>query len=265
MQIDPFLKRIGVQSLPDSALEGLQTLHRAMTRTVPFENIAILEGKTISLAPDALYAKVVEQGRGGYCFELNSLFAGVLEYLGYAVERRIGRVWANGAPAPPLTHMTLRVTVAGQAYLCDVGFGGGGLREPLPWEIGAVGHQLPDSFRLDGTDNGETMLSRLTGEGWKSLYSLLPCSMRPQDYLPANHYTSTHPDSFFTQAPVAALNTADGRITLRGRVMRRVGANGESERELLNQEELFQVLTEDFGLSNLNEAALGHRLSGLFP
>lgn len=264
MQIDPFLKRIGIQSIPDSPLEGLQTLHRAMTRTVPFENLAILEGKTISLAPEAVYAKVVEAGRGGYCFELNSLLAEVLESLGYAVERRIGRVWANGAPAPPLTHMTLRVTVDNRSFLCDVGFGGGTLREPLVWETGAIVQQGPDCFRLEETDNGETMLSRLSGDVWKHLYSLLPCAMRNQDYIPANHYTSTHPDSYFTQAPVAALTTPDGRITLRGRFFRRVGVNGESERELANIGELVQVLSDEFGLPNLDVTTLASRLSVLF-
>lgn len=264
MNIASFLKRIGIQSLPDPPLERLQTLHRAMTRTVPFENLAILEGRVISLEPEAIYANVVEQGRGGYCFELNSLLASVLESLGYKVERLIGRVWANGALAPPLTHMTLRVTADNRAYLCEVGFGGGTLREPLPWQTGVVVPQPPDSFRLDTTDNGETMLSRLAGDSWKPLYSLLPCTMRSQDYIPANHYTSTHPDSYFTQAPVAALTTGDGRVTLRGRLFRRVGVDGETERELATFEELIQVLSEDFGLNNLLTAALESRLSVIF-
>jgi N-hydroxyarylamine O-acetyltransferase len=180
MNLPLFLKRIGLQSLPDAPLERLLTLHRAMPRTVPFENMAILEGKKISLEPAAIYAKVVEQGRGGYCFELNALLAAALESLGYRVERLIGRVWANGAPAPPLTHMTLRVTVAGRAFLCDVGFGGGTLRDPLPWDIGKTVLQSPDCFRLEETDNGETMLVRLAGDSWKNVYSLLPCTMRAQ-------------------------------------------------------------------------------------
>ncbi len=264
MNIHAFLRRIRVQSLPDAPLERLKVLHRAMTAAVPFENLAILEGKTITLTPDALYVKIVEQCRGGYCFELNTLFASVLEQLDYRVERLIGRVWANGVHAPPLTHMVLRVMLDGGLYLCDVGFGSGTLREPLRWEAGKIVEQLPDAFRMDDTDNREIMLSRLAGDGWKSLYSLLPCTVRPQDYLPANHYTSTHPDSYFTQAPVAAMTTPDGRITLRGRLFRRVGADGESERELSCPEELFRVLAEDFRLTNLNEEVLKVRLSGMF-
>lgn len=264
MNIELFLKRIGIKSLPAPPLQRLQTLHRAMTQTVPFENLAVLEGQKISLDPAAIFTKVVEQGRGGYCFELNTLLAEVLGLFEYKVERLLGRVWVNGAAAPPLTHMALRVTLDSQPYLCDVGFGGGTLREPLAWNTGAVAHQPPDSFRLDETENSETMLSRLTASSWKNLYSLLPCAVRVQDYIPANHYTSTHPDSYFTQAPVVARSTADGLITLRGRIFRSAGANGESERELADFEELIQVLSREFGLASLNVKALESRLSGLF-
>jgi N-hydroxyarylamine O-acetyltransferase len=264
MNIDLLLERIGIQVLPDSPFERLQTLHSAITKTVPFENLAVLEGKNISLEPNDVFAKVVEQGRGGYCYELNTLFAELLEYLGYNVERLLGRVWANGAAAPPLTHMALRVFVEYQPYLCDVGFGGGTLRKPLPWVTGVAANQSPDSFRLDVIDNGETMLSRLSGAAWKSLYSLLPCPVRPQDFIPANHYTSTHPSSYFTQAPVSALTTDDGRITLRGRIFRRLGAGGETERELTSFDELVQVLAQEFGLGNLDVTSLNNRLSRLF-
>ena len=264
MNIELFLKRIGVQSFPDNPLQRLQTLHRAMTQTVPFENLAVLEGQKISLDPEVIFAKIVDQGRGGYCFELNTLLAEVLEFLGYKVERLLGRVWTSGAAAPPLSHMTLKVTVENQPYLCDVGFGGGTIREPLLWDIGAIVNQPPDSFRLEEAENSETMLSRLIGSSWKNLYSLLPCAVRAQDYIPANYYTSTHPDSYFTQAPVAALATENGRITLRGRIFRTVGSHGEAERELADLEELLQVLSRDFGLDNLNVKALESRLSGLF-
>ncbi|ACH37337.1 arylamine N-acetyltransferase [Citrifermentans bemidjiense Bem] len=264
MDIDLFLQRIGLQSLPDSPMKRLRALYAAMTKTVPFENVAVMEGKSISLEPGDIFAKVVEQGRGGYCFELNGLLAHLLEQFGYRIERLIGRVWASGAPAPLLTHMTLRVFVEDRPYLCDVGFGGGTLREPLPWVTGAVAIQGPDRFRLDATDNGETMLSRLVDAEWKNMYSLLPCPVRSQDYIPANHYTSTHPNSHFTQGLVAALVTDSGRVTLRDRLFRTVGAEGETERELTTFDEVVQVLGQEFGLRNLDLAALQSRLSYLF-
>lgn len=264
MNIEDCLKRLGVRSLPDTPLPRLQALHRAMIRTVPFENIAILEGQSISLDPEAIFAKIVEQGRGGYCFELNTMLAEILEFFNYTVERLLGRVWVTGAAAPLPTHMALKVTLDKQSYLCDVGFGGSTIREPLPWNTGSIVSQSPDSFRLDETENAEIMLSGSIGPSWKHLYSLLPCTVRSQDYVPANHFTSTHPDSFFTREPVAALATEDGRITLHGRMFRRIGKTGKTERELANLEELVQVLSQNFGLAHLNVKALESRLSGLF-
>lgn len=264
MNSERFFKRVGITSLPNSPHSRLREIHRAMTQSVPFENLAILEGHAIDVTPPALFAKIVEQGRGGYCFELNALLAEVYESLGYKVERLLGRVWSSGAPSPPLTHMALRVMVDNQYYLCDAGFGGGTLRDPLPWNFHAAVNQTPDSYRLEEADNQEVMLSRLSGSTWKHLYSVLPCPVCPQDFIPANHYTSTHPDSFFTQAPVAALATAEGRITLRGRLFRRVGATGEYERELATFDEFINVLCGDFGLAGLNVPVLKRRLSGLF-
>lgn len=264
MSFDKFLQRISLPSLPKEPLERLQMLHRAMVLNVPFENIAILEGCAISLDPMDIYAKVVGRGRGGYCFELNGLFAWALETLGYSVERLLGRVWVKDVPSPLLTHMALRVMVGNQPYLCDVGFGGGTLREPLPWCLEQSVVQGPDTFRLTTIDNGETMLARFAPDGWRDQYSLLPCAVRPQDSIPANHYTSTHPNSIFCRIPMAAINRADGRIALRERTLRIVGANGERERQLQTFSELHQVLEEYFGLGDVEAEALQRRIQGIF-
>ena len=264
MDVAAFLERIGVTTLPGPELERLQTLHRAIGLTVPYENLAILEGRSISLEIPDLLEKVVGRRRGGYCYELNGVFAHLLETLGFEVERHLARVWSNGYPAPPLTHLVLGVTVAGKRYLCDVGFGGGTLREPVPWELNEAVTQGPDRFRLVAADHGETMLQSFVLQQWKDLYSILPCAVRPQDVIPANHYSSTHPDSFFTRFPMAALNTSDGRITLRGRLFRCYGAKGVQERELASVEDFLQVVSRDFGLGGLDCTALGARLSGLF-
>lgn len=264
MNLETFLRRLNLHVLPDDPLERLRTLHRAMVLNVPFENIAILEGCAISLEPPDIYAKVVERGRGGYCFELNGLFAWALETLGYSVDRLLGRVWVKDLPNPLLTHMALRVMVGDQPYLCDVGFGGGTLREPLPWRLEQPVVQGPDTFRLTTIDNGETMLGRLAPDGWRDQYSMLPCAVRPQDYILANQYTSTHPDSIFGRIPMAAINRGDGRVALRERTLRIVGANGERERQLLTFSELHQVLEEYFGLGDVEAEALQRRIQGIF-
>lgn len=262
--IDSFLLRVGIDSLPEDPWARLLALHRAIPLTVPYENLEILEGRTISLDPAALHHKVVQRRRGGYCYELNGLFAEVLEALGFRVERLLARVWTNGHPAPPLTHMVLRVTVGQEAFLCDVGFGVGTLREPVPWRLDEVVRQDPDCVRLIAAECGETMLQGWVADRWKDLYSIIGWPLRPQDFLPANHYSSTHPDSFFTQAPMAALNTPGGRVTLRGRTFRRVTPEGTSELELDSFDELMEVVSTEFGLAGLDTDALRQRLAPLF-
>ena len=242
MNVGLYLRRLGLDRPAAPDLASLCALHDAHVRTVPFENMSILEGRGVSLAPEDLADAVLH--RGGYCFTLNGAFALLLEALGYQVERLLGRVWFNGSQAPPPTHQALRVMVDGRPYLCDVGFGGLTMREPLPWTLDAPVDQGPDAYRLTAIDNSETLVEARTEHGWVGLYSLLPATFRPQDYLPANHYASTHPASFFTRAPVLSRCTLDGRVSLRDRTVRRTGASSVDVRELHSAAE-FEALVRD--------------------
>jgi N-hydroxyarylamine O-acetyltransferase len=245
-----YFRRIGYRGPESATLAVLSNLHRAHVTTVPFENLAIHEGQRICIEVADLVQKVIHRRRGGYCFELNGLFVALLEDMGFRVERLLGRVWFMNASAPLPTHQVTRVIVEGQAFLCDVGFGARVPREPLPWIMDAPAQQRPDTFRLMPTDNGETMLQCLEDGSWVNLYSLLPCTVRPQDYRPANHYTSTHPDSNFLKGTVVARCTEDGRVTLRDRGFRRVTAAGVEARDLQHPSELGPLLAAEFGLTD---------------
>ena len=255
MDTAAYARRIGYEGPLSPTLEVLGGLCAAHIRTVPFENLAILEGAPISLEPEALFHKVVLRRRGGYCFELNGLFAALLKSLGFQVEHLLGRVWSSNRADPVPTHQVSRVTVEGEAYLVDVGFGARVLRAPLPWRLDAEVAQGPDLFRLVRVDNDEWMLQGREAEAWMDLYSLLPCAVRQQDYLPANHYTSTHPASPFVLNAVAALTTADGRVTFRNRELRRVSAGGVETRELREPAELAPLLAVEFGLADWTDRA----------
>lgn len=262
--LDGLLQRTKLDKLPADPLERLKLLHRAIVSQIPFENIAVLEGKPISLELSDLSEKIIRQGRGGYCFELNFLFAAALEELEYQFERLIGRVWVGGRPDPAITHMALRVTINGLQYLCDVGFGAYGLQEPMPWQLGQVTEQLPDRFKLSLTESGELQFSGLVDGNWIRLYNLLVCPVQPQDYLPANHYTSTHPNSHFTRSPLVAVRTNGGRLTLREKTFRQVVDGVETIEELIDYEQFAQVLEDRFHLNNIDHTALQKRLGWMF-
>src|SRR6185369_11099575 len=92
--------------------------------------LSIHSGESIVLDEDALYTKIVDQRRGGFCYELNGLFAGLLRALGFDVAMlAAGVARPDGSFGPIFDHMALMVTL-NERWLVDVGFGDSFL-EPL--------------------------------------------------------------------------------------------------------------------------------------
>ena len=86
-------------------------MHRAHLLAVPFENLDIHLGRPISLDQDALFGKIVTRRRGGFCYELNGLFALLLRELGFEVTLlSAGVARADGGFGPEFDHLTLLVS-----------------------------------------------------------------------------------------------------------------------------------------------------------
>jgi N-hydroxyarylamine O-acetyltransferase len=121
-----YLKRLGFHRHDGPTLESLAALQRAHLEHIPFENLDIHLGNPVILDEELLYEKIVNRHRGGFCYELNGLFAALLEALGYGVTRLSARVFDDGEPGPEFDHLLLLVDLkaeAGWCYLVDVGFG----------------------------------------------------------------------------------------------------------------------------------------------
>ncbi|NGZ99052.1 MAG: hypothetical protein CV089_23575 [Nitrospira sp. WS110] len=153
-----YLARIGYEGATNPSIETLRRLHLAHVLTVPFENLDIHVGRSISLEPADIYRKVVENRQGGYCFELNGLFALLLEELGFTVTRLAARVLYGAEGVRPRSHQILLVPVEGNRRLVDVGFGGHGLREPFSLAVGQEQQQGADRFRLVTDGRGDYLL-----------------------------------------------------------------------------------------------------------
>src|SRR6202012_1704164 len=100
---------------------------------------------------ESIQDKLVKAGRGGYCFEHGALFQTVLDALGFETRSLAGRVlWGSTAAAmPPRSHMLLLVTIEGEPWIADVGFGGLTLSAPLRLEPGLVQSTPHEAFRLE--------------------------------------------------------------------------------------------------------------------
>ena len=244
---DAYLIRIEYQGPATPSVEALRGLHRAHVMTVPFENLNIHLGRPVSLDPSDLFRKIVVERRGGYCFELNGLFALLLEDIGFTVTRLAARVLYGMEGMRPRSHQLLLVHLGEERWLADVGFGGQGLREPFPFMAGLEQRQGPDQFRLATDERKESVLQWHMEETWVDLYSFALDPWLPVDYSFANYYHSHSPDSLFTQQRICTMPTPEGRTSLIDNVLKVRGRDGKQERHVAD-EEYKQLLQQHFGL-----------------
>lgn len=209
-----YLTRVGLDELPADPVERLQAMHRAQALAIPFEVFDIHLGRGISVEPAEVFDKLVHHQRGGYCFELNTLFAGALEAAGLHVQRFLARVHFMRPSPGPRTHLVLVVGEGSERRLADVGFGGPGLIDPIPLESGHEFEQAGATFRLRKDDVFGYVLERQVPEGWMPLYAFSFESYTADDLTVANHFTATHPASPFVRMRMCARATPEGRTTL---------------------------------------------------
>jgi N-hydroxyarylamine O-acetyltransferase len=190
-------------------------MHSAQVFSIPFENIDIHLGRPISLNPQDLLAKVLDRKRGGYCFELNGIFLMALKALGFKAFPQMARVLYGRRVPGPRTHEVLIVSLSGQEWLADTGFGGPGLREPIPMIPDHTFEQYGESYRLRPDAALGMVLQKKTKEVFLDLYSFNENELTLEsDIETGNHYTSTSPASIFRRQRMCSLPQPWGRTTL---------------------------------------------------
>lgn len=264
-----YCARIGYTGDLSPTLETLRSLQAHHVAAIPFENLDVLLGWEIELAPQAIDTKLIVGRRGGYCFEQNSLFKRVLEAIGFEVVGLLARVqWMSmpESPPSPRTHMALRVIVGGRPWLADVGFGGNVPAAPLAMDTDLPQSTPHGTYRLVPIEEELQLRIRLE-QAWAPLYQLSPQPQLAVDYELPNWYTSTHPSSHFRHQLSVALTTPEARYTLKNARLTVRLTNGEETQRWLGLEELEATLGRTFGLpvsadwSTLLERAVAARQS----
>lgn len=255
-QLDAYCQRIGHSGPRAADLATLTALHRAHVLAVPFENLDVQLGRPLSTDSHAAYAKLVGARRGGWCYEQNGVFARALVALGFAVTRMSGGVMrALRGEAAMGSHLCLRVTVEGQEYLADVGFGSTQL-EPVPlaehdWD------QVPMAGAVRRTDDGLWQFAIHSGPMPLS-YDFHPEPADEALLARMCEWQASDAESIFVQNLVVQQRLPQGHLMLRGKVLTETTPAGSHDRELASGEELVDLLRTRFGL-DLPEAA------GLWP
>lgn len=227
-QIQAYLTRIQYDGGLDVSAETLCGLHMAHTLHVPFEDLDIHLGREISLEPSDLYNKIVLAKRGGYCYEMNGLFALVLETLGFDIKRLMARIIAGYPSMRPLTHQILLVTIDGQRWIADVGNGRSGLIAPLKLEKDVIDQQFTERYRLLTEDGYRFIFQKEFDGQWEDGHAFTLESYFPVDYVPANYYNSHSPDSRFVRDRFCTMPTTEGRVTLNEMDLK-ITRNGKTE------------------------------------
>lgn len=250
MEIATYLERIQYFEPVKPDAQTLQGLQRAHMFTVPFENLDIGLKRPIRLDLDSLWDKIVVHRRGGFCYELNGLFAWLLQEIGFDVTYLNARVYKqSGELGIPFDHLALLVQIPGQHghWLADVGFGDS-FNEPLNFDERGEQIQGLRAYRLEEAPDGYSTWQKNYDGAWERQYffDLQPRSF-PADYEAGCLYHQTSPKSSFTRSSIISRATPNGRVSLeKDRLI--LTENGQrSDRPVKNEAEYQNLLKQYFG------------------
>ncbi|MEU1123242.1 arylamine N-acetyltransferase [Streptomyces sp. NPDC005899] len=266
LDLDAYFARIGWSGERRPTPEVLRSVHRAHVLGIPFENLDPVLGHVPSLALPNLEAKLVRGGRGGYCYEHNTLLAAVLTRLGFGVTLLAGRVVLGAAPGDvrPRSHMLVKVEAegAGDPLLADTGFGSSGaLLEPIPLVVDTELLDTPRHHRLvHAPHDGPLELWELQSEKggtWEPQYEFTLEPFEQPDFEVVNWHMATNPRSPFRRTVYARRTLPGLHRALSGRTLVETADDGTvTERELSGPPEVLRVLADDFGVRPPDGTAL---------
>jgi N-hydroxyarylamine O-acetyltransferase len=258
VDVASYLMRIGFAGRADASVETIDSLIEQHQRTVPFENIDIVRlHRPIVLDRERLVEKIVDERRGGFCYELNGAFSWLLEQLGAQVTFGYA-LWQlpDGGWTEPFEHIVLAATLPGERepLLVDVGFGVDAPVIAIPLRDGAekmVDHLAVRGYRATklGGEPNRWRIERLKPDGdWAPVYEVY---LTPRALLEFNdrcQFLQTSPESHFTQRLICSRATSDGRVTIGGGTFIRTVDGERSEREVTGLNDELALLDEWFAI-----------------
>lgn len=224
-------------------------LHKQHLFNIPFENLDIHYGKKIILDKNKLFDKIILNGRGGYCYELNGLFYFLLKELGFNVKMHSARV-NNGKQAwgKEFDHLVLTVDME-DLWLVDVGFGDNFI-EPLRVFDRNIQHDSNGRYVINEYQENFLKLSGSSDNGsFSDGYIFTLKERKWKDFESMNEYHQTSPESHFTQKKVCSIPVDSGRITLTDKKLI-ISKNGKKKiSEVPDEADFIKKLKKYFGIT----------------
>jgi N-hydroxyarylamine O-acetyltransferase len=253
MEIEAYLSRIKYSGPLDPHPATLRAVHVAHLQAVPFENLDIHLGRAIVLNLPALFEKIVTRRRGGFCYELNGLFAWLLQTLGF----KVTLLSASDAQAgknygPEFDHLTLLVECPAEGdapahWLADVGWGDS-FCEPLRLDVSRDQEEGLRAYRIDRLDRYHILWQRNYAGQWEKQYRFTLEPRQFSDYEQMCWYHQTSLQSTFTKHRICSLATPRGRISLDDQRLI-VTEHGKRQERVVGPDEYRAILESQFGIN----------------
>jgi N-hydroxyarylamine O-acetyltransferase len=213
---EKYLKRIKYSGNIEPNLNTLKRLQRHHLLNVPFENLDIHYSIPIELSIEKFFNKIINENRGGFCYELNGLFYELLKDLGFDVKMVSARVFdQNKGYGKEYDHLAIIVKINADEYLTDVGFGEFTF-EPLKLEMGTIQNDERGDYKISKYENGYLRVSKIENDKKTPEYIFKNKKRKLKEFDEMCNYHQTSPNSHFTSKRLITIPTDDGRITITG-------------------------------------------------
>lgn len=249
--IQTYFQRLGLPlpvTQPACSRALLNTLQYAHVTRIPYENLDILDGKPLPMTCDEQYQKMVLHRRGGYCFELNGIYAALLQAIGYQVKTCMGRFLRGESTIPMRRHRVILATCSEGTFICDAGVGQQAPRHPLLLAPDLIQEQYGETYQVTREPFfGYVIQTRHKGS-WRPMYSFTEEEQLYVDFVMPSYYCEHAPDSFFNKGMMLSIKTHDGRKTIDGNLFRIFRGDDVCETVISEPEQLIALLDESFNL-----------------
>lgn len=242
MFLKKYLERIDIEGELGPDLETLKKIQKQHLINIPFENIDIFENITLKLNIDSLFAKIVEEKRGGICYELNGLLLKLLKEIGYDVKYISGRIREEGTD---LDHVLLLVTIDNEKYIVDVGFKDNYLY-PIKMVPNLIQENYRNNYKINKLENDKYQLIKIVDNEETILYTFTTEEKNLSDFEARCKYFENTPNTYFTNNPFSAIEREDGKIFITNKKLTITKGDKIENKDIKSKEEFYCYLEELF-------------------
>jgi len=249
MNLDTYLSRIDFLENPTVNRETLIALHRQHVLTIPFEDLDIHWKIPLNIDQDALVDKIIQRKRGGFCYELNTLFYHLLLSLGFPAQLVSCQIsQGNGKFGPPYDHMAILVELE-ETWLLDIGYGDLFI-EPLRLHETSVQKDWFKFFQVQKNGTHFLLSESRDGQRFTPRYKIRPVPESIQAFIPQLRWKENHPDSYFVQNFICTLPNRQGRITIYNDYLIITKNGKRSKKRLVDTTDKQRYLQQYFGVES---------------